>query len=148
MSAALHTQFLLVVHTCLQVLFVGRALLRPHREPASRLAWVVVIIVAPIFGMVAYVLFGETSIGRRRIARRGSGLCGSGPSRGQHDCCEEGAVGTDALDHHGPKIGIDNRAVKGRDLSTKRNRPRTPSAGRKTIKFERVRPCAISPDAP
>jgi cardiolipin synthase len=67
--AALHTQLLLVVHTCLQVIFVGRALLRPHREPASRLAWVVVIIVAPVIGMVAYVLFGETSIGRRRIAR-------------------------------------------------------------------------------
>jgi cardiolipin synthase A/B len=62
-------QLLLVAHTCLQVLFVGRALLRPHREPASRLAWVVVIIVAPVVGMIAYVLFGETSIGRRRIAR-------------------------------------------------------------------------------
>jgi cardiolipin synthase len=57
------------LHTCFQVVFVGRALLRPHREPASRMAWVVVIIVAPVFGMVAYVLFGETNIGRRRIAR-------------------------------------------------------------------------------
>jgi cardiolipin synthase len=56
-------------HVALQVFFVGRALLRPHREPASRLAWVVVIIVAPIVGMLAYVLFGETNIGRRRIAR-------------------------------------------------------------------------------
>jgi cardiolipin synthase len=60
---------LLIVHVALQLFFVGRALLRPHREPASRLAWVVVIIVAPIFGMLAYVLFGETNIGRRRIAR-------------------------------------------------------------------------------
>ena len=57
------------VHVALQVFFVGRALLRPHREPASRLAWVVVIIVAPVVGMLAYVLFGETNIGRRRIAR-------------------------------------------------------------------------------
>ncbi len=60
---------LLATHVALQVFFVGRALLRPHREPASRLAWVVVIIVAPVVGMLAYVLFGETNIGRRRIAR-------------------------------------------------------------------------------
>lgn len=60
---------LLIVHVSLQVFFVCRALLRPHREPASRLAWVVVIIVAPVVGMLAYVLFGETNIGRRRIAR-------------------------------------------------------------------------------
>lgn len=61
--------FLLSLHVALQIFFVGRALLRPHREPASRLAWVVVIIVAPVVGMLAYVLFGETNIGRRRIAR-------------------------------------------------------------------------------
>ncbi|MCC6206245.1 MAG: hypothetical protein IT533_14735, partial [Hyphomicrobiales bacterium] len=28
----------------LQIYFVLRSLLRPHREPASRLAWVIVII--------------------------------------------------------------------------------------------------------
>lgn len=60
---------LLALHVVLQGFFVCRALLRPHREPASRLAWVVVIIVAPVVGMLAYVLFGETNIGRRRIAR-------------------------------------------------------------------------------
>ena len=60
---------LLAIHVGLQIFFVGRALLRPHREPASRLAWVVVIVVAPVVGMLAYVLFGETNIGRRRIAR-------------------------------------------------------------------------------
>jgi cardiolipin synthase len=60
---------LVTAHVALQVFFVGRAVLRPHREPASRLAWVVVIIVAPVVGMLAYVLFGETNIGRRRIAR-------------------------------------------------------------------------------
>lgn len=49
--------------------FVARAVLRPHREPASRVAWVVVILVLPVLGIVAYVLLGETSIGRRRAAR-------------------------------------------------------------------------------
>ena len=64
-----HGMVLVVLHLAAQVFFIGRALLRPHREPASRLAWVVVILVAPVFGMLAYVLFGETNIGRRRIAR-------------------------------------------------------------------------------
>lgn len=49
--------------------FVVRAILRPHREPASRVAWVVVIMVLPVVGIIAYVLLGETSIGRRRIER-------------------------------------------------------------------------------
>lgn len=60
---------LFILHGLLQVVFIVRAVLRPHREPASRLAWVVVIIVAPVFGMVAYVLFGGTNIGSRRIQR-------------------------------------------------------------------------------
>lgn len=48
---------------------IVRAILRPHRDPASRFAWVVVIAVVPIVGMFAYLLFGETSIGRKRVAR-------------------------------------------------------------------------------
>jgi cardiolipin synthase len=60
---------LFALHGSLQILFIIRAILRPHREPASRLAWVVIIIVAPVLGIGAYVLFGETNIGRRRIAR-------------------------------------------------------------------------------
>ena len=76
------------VHVVLQVVFVGRALLRPHREPASRLAWVVVIIVAPVVGMLAYVLFGETNIGRRRIARLRAGAwrgCRAFAEIGRHE---------------------------------------------------------------
>ena len=65
----LHGWFFVALHIAFQVFFVCRTLLRPHREPASRLAWVVVIVVAPVVGMLAYVLFGETNIGRRRIAR-------------------------------------------------------------------------------
>ncbi|MEO7278154.1 MAG: cardiolipin synthase [Sphingomicrobium sp.] len=49
-----------------------RAILRPHREPSARIAWVVVIIVAPIVGILAYLLLGETRISskRREIGRR------------------------------------------------------------------------------
>jgi cardiolipin synthase len=43
-----------------------RAILRPHRDPASRLAWVVVIAVAPIVGMLAYLMFGEVRISNKR----------------------------------------------------------------------------------
>ncbi|MCL7713428.1 cardiolipin synthase [Stenotrophomonas mori] len=47
----------------------ARALTRPNRTPASRAAWVAVIMLAPLLGMVAYLLLGETSIGRARFRR-------------------------------------------------------------------------------
>ncbi|QNP50571.1 cardiolipin synthase [Diaphorobacter aerolatus] len=46
-----------------------RALTRPNRTPASRLAWIAVIMLVPIVGMFGYFLLGETSIGHARIAR-------------------------------------------------------------------------------
>ncbi len=58
------TTYLLV-----QLAVIARAILRPHREPASRVAWVVVIVVLPVIGIVTYILLGETNIGRRRAAR-------------------------------------------------------------------------------
>ena len=45
-----------------EIAILLRAILRPHREPASRLAWVVVIVVLPIVGIVAYLLLGEIRI--------------------------------------------------------------------------------------
>ena len=53
----------------LEVVFMARAIIRPNREPASRIAWVAVIAAFPIVGIVAYILFGETNIGRTRVAR-------------------------------------------------------------------------------
>jgi cardiolipin synthase len=52
-----------------EVLVVIRAITRPHREPASRLAWVIFIIVAPVLGAVAYLLLGETRLRRRRFGQ-------------------------------------------------------------------------------
>lgn len=49
------------------IVFMARAVLRRHRDPASRLAWVVVMAVLPLIGIVAYLLLGETNIGRRRV---------------------------------------------------------------------------------
>ncbi len=58
-----------VLHVVVQGVFVVRVLLRPHREPASRVAWVVVILVFPVVGITTYILFGETNVGRRRVER-------------------------------------------------------------------------------
>ncbi len=60
---------LILLNISLHVAFVVRVLLRPHREPASRIAWVVVIVAVPLLGILAYLFFGETNIGRRRVAR-------------------------------------------------------------------------------
>jgi len=48
---------------------IVRVILRPHREPASRAAWIVLVVGLPVVGILAYILLGETSIGRRRVAR-------------------------------------------------------------------------------
>src|ERR1700745_1496383 len=45
---------------------VLRAVTRPNRTPASRVAWMAVIMCLPVIGVVAYVCLGETSIGRER----------------------------------------------------------------------------------
>ena len=46
-----------------------RVMLRPHREPASRIAWVAVILALPMIGVIAYILLGEVNIGRGRAAK-------------------------------------------------------------------------------
>jgi cardiolipin synthase A/B len=70
--AALWTAAFFLVH----LLVIARVILRPHREPASRVAWIFVMIVLPVIGILAYILFGETSIGRRRVSRLNAVLAG------------------------------------------------------------------------
>ncbi|MCB1096146.1 MAG: cardiolipin synthase [Verrucomicrobiae bacterium] len=53
----------------LHLAVVARAILRPNRQPASRIAWVVVILAVPVIGILAYLLLGETNIGRARVER-------------------------------------------------------------------------------
>jgi cardiolipin synthase len=55
--------------TLLELAVIARILLRPHRDPASRVAWIVVVGAIPLLGMLAYLLLGEVNIGRRRVAR-------------------------------------------------------------------------------
>lgn len=58
-----------IVHYVLVLYFVARVMLRPYREPASRIAWMLLLLALPIFGMVFYVLLGETNIGAKRAER-------------------------------------------------------------------------------
>jgi len=63
------TPLAIAVHILVQLALIIRVLLRPHRQPAARMAWTVVIAALPVLGIIAYLLFGEVNIGRRRAAR-------------------------------------------------------------------------------
>lgn len=60
----------------IHVAVIARVILRPHREPASRIAWIVMVVSLPVVGMIAYLLLGETNIGRRRVRRMRDVLAG------------------------------------------------------------------------
>lgn len=63
------TLTLALAHYAAQLLTLLRALTRPDRESASRLAWVLVILALPGVGIAAYLLLGEVNPGRRTLAR-------------------------------------------------------------------------------
>ena len=60
---------ILAVGIAIEIAVLVRVMLRPHREPASRIAWVAVILALPVVGVIAYMLFGEVDIGRRRLEK-------------------------------------------------------------------------------
>ncbi len=57
------------LHLVLEVIFILRVMLRPHRQPSSRIAWIAIIAALPGLGIAAYILFGEVNIGRRKAER-------------------------------------------------------------------------------
>ena len=61
--------YLLIAHIMIVTACMVRILLRRHRQPESRMAWLVVVLTLPYVGAIAYLLLGETSIGRRRGTR-------------------------------------------------------------------------------
>ncbi|MBL4766130.1 MAG: cardiolipin synthase [Rhodobacteraceae bacterium] len=63
------TTIFLIAHFCLVVVTILRVMLRSHREPAARIAWIAVITSLPILGIIAYILLGEVDIGRKHVAR-------------------------------------------------------------------------------
>ncbi len=60
---------LIAFHIVVQAGLIIRVLLRLNRDPASRLAWIVVILAVPVLGIVTYLLLGEARLGRRRLQR-------------------------------------------------------------------------------
>jgi cardiolipin synthase A/B len=61
--------FSILLNLFIQGALIVRVLLRPNRDPPSRIAWIVVILAVPFIGIISYLLLGETNIGRSRIAR-------------------------------------------------------------------------------
>ena len=70
MSNVLITYLSIFLEILILLSFIVRVLLRPHREPASRIAWLVVLVALPVLGIVLYIFLGETNLGRKRVKRR------------------------------------------------------------------------------
>jgi cardiolipin synthase len=69
MNVFFHLSLITVALVLIEAAIVARILLRPHRDPASRIAWVAVVALFPALGVLAYLLFGEVNIGRHRVER-------------------------------------------------------------------------------
>ena len=70
MSVVLEYSLITIAVILVELAVLARILLRPNRDPTSRLAWLFVVALFPLLGIFVYLLFGEVSIGRRRVARR------------------------------------------------------------------------------
>ncbi|WP_111429470.1 cardiolipin synthase [Rhodobacteraceae bacterium DSL-40] len=68
--------YYLILHVVVVVVCALHILLRRHRQPESRMAWLLVVLILPYAGALAYLLFGQTSVGRRRVARLKSDFSG------------------------------------------------------------------------
>lgn len=66
----------IALHVLVEVALVVRVILLPDRQPASRVAWIVVIIAVPVVGILSYLSFGEVRLGRARVARRRNVVAG------------------------------------------------------------------------
>ena len=58
-----------IAGVAIHLLLIVRILTRPHRQPASRIAWIIIVIVLPVLGLLAYIYFGEVYIGKKRVDR-------------------------------------------------------------------------------
>ena len=67
MSDEATTALLLALHVVVVGGLIVRVLLRPRRDPASRIAWILFIAGLPVVGSIAYLLLGEVRPGRRAI---------------------------------------------------------------------------------
>jgi cardiolipin synthase A/B len=59
----------LLIEFALKLVFIGVILSRRRPNPPVMLTWIVIILVLPIVGFVAYLLVGEVRLGTRRMRR-------------------------------------------------------------------------------
>lgn len=56
----------LLLHVMISGFVAVHILLRRHRQPEARAAWLLIVVLLPYLGALSYLLLGQTSIGRRR----------------------------------------------------------------------------------
>ena len=59
----------ILLHVAIQGGLIIRVLLKRGTEPATRVAWILVILMLPVIGIAGYVFIGEINIGRRNSER-------------------------------------------------------------------------------
>jgi len=69
MLESLWTVGLVSVEFLIRLGLVGYLLIRQHKSPSSRAAWIVVILALPVAGGILYVLVGEVRLGSRRVRK-------------------------------------------------------------------------------
>jgi len=52
-----------------QIFFACAVLLRPQKRNSSSLAWILVILMVPVAGVLAFLVFGEVHLGKKRLRR-------------------------------------------------------------------------------
>ena len=57
------------LHIVVAAVVTAHILLRPHRQPESRAAWLVLVLTLPYAGALAYLFLGQTNVGRKRVER-------------------------------------------------------------------------------
>ncbi|MCZ6835007.1 MAG: cardiolipin synthase [Planctomycetota bacterium] len=71
MTQSLLTALVFIVEFMVRLGLVGYLLIRQHKTPSSRAAWVVVILAVPFGGSLLYLLVGEVKLGSRRLLKYG-----------------------------------------------------------------------------
>lgn len=56
-----------VLHVFVVALAAVHILLRAHRQPESRAAWLLLVLALPYVGALAYIFLGRTNVGHRRV---------------------------------------------------------------------------------
>lgn len=59
----------LALHVLVVAAAAAHILLRPHRQPESRAAWLILVLTLPYVGALAYLFVGQTNVGRKRVER-------------------------------------------------------------------------------